>query len=69
MLNLQIANKILGGELLDMPKLSVVDGYAQDFKRKVLNYVYEWDSSRRAGVKFGIQRTTIDRWVRDDNRY
>ena len=47
MLNLQVTNKILGGELLDMQKPSVIEGYAQEFKRKVLNYAYEWDSSSR----------------------
>ena len=69
MLNLQTVNKILGGQLLAMQKPPVSDCYSQDFKRKVLNCVKESGSSREASRVFDLQRTMIDRWVREDNRY
>lgn len=68
-LNSQLVNQIFAGQLLDVPKPAVTEYYPQEFKREVLDYVKEWGSSNRASFAFKIQRTTIDRWVRDDNRY
>ncbi len=69
MLNALTVNKILGGQLLAMQKPPVSDCYSQAFKRKVLNCVKDTGSSREASRVFDLQRTMIDRWVREDNRY
>ena len=48
-----------GGELLDMPKLSVVDGYAQASSAKT-TYTYTSGTAQDGlGLKFGIQRMTM----------